>query len=78
MTFLFCSSCVASFLSLLRRADSGDTHIIRRFAGLKIEGVIFDILQCSEESEEEKRPGKKVKDPVEDHFARHRNRVPTL
>ena len=80
MSFLFCSSCSggASFLSLLSRADGGGTYIIRYFARLKSEVVIFDILYRRKEPEKEDGPGEKVEDTVEDHFARHRDDVPTL
>lgn len=79
MSLLFCPSCrSADFFGLLRRADTADTHIIRRFARLQSEVLIFDILQPGEETEEEDRPGEKVENAVEDHFAGHRDGIPTL
>jgi hypothetical protein len=67
----------AGFLSLLRRSGR-NTHIIRGFARLKSEGLIFDILHPSKEDEEEEWPGEKVEDAVEDHFAGYTDDVPTF
>ena len=45
---------------------------------MQSESIVFDVLERSEEAEEEDRPSEKVEDAIEDHLVGHRNNVATL